>query len=218
MRRKPFLRSPALLGKVLGRSSLLNWVIDELLAYVKEQARLPFLSPTFPFAAHTGARRSEMLRVRIDDLDLAGQTVLLREKKRTKEERTFRRVPLSPFLLGVLRDWLSAHPGGQHLFCQAAVVAYSKTKRSASTPVTRDEAHDHFKRTLADSQWKVLRGWHVFRHSFCSNCAAAGIDQRLIDAWVGHTTEEMRRRYRHLLPNQERQAIQTVFGGVTAVA
>jgi hypothetical protein len=38
------------------------------------------------------------------------------------------------------------------------------------------------------------------------------VDQRLIDAWVGHTTEEMRRRYRHLLPNQERQAIQTVFG------
>jgi integrase len=83
-----------------------------LLAYVKEQARVPFLYPMFAFAAHSGARRSEMLRVRIDDLDLAGQTVLLREKKRSKEKRTFRRVPLSPFLLGVLRDWLSAHPGG----------------------------------------------------------------------------------------------------------
>jgi hypothetical protein len=60
-----------------------------------------------------------------------------------------------------------------------------------------------------------LRGWHALRHSFCSNCAAAGVDQRLIDAWVGHTTEGMRRRYRHLLPNQERQAIQTVFGQET---
>jgi integrase len=186
--------------------------VDELLAFVNEQTQVPFLYPMFVFAAHTGARRSELLRVRIADLDFDGQTVLLREKKRSKEKRTFRRVPLSPFLAAVLREWLKIHPGGQHLFCQAGDVAHSKKERLAATPVTRDEAHDYFKRTLAESRWKLVRGWHIFRHSFCSNCAAAGIDQRLIDAWVGHTTEEMRRRYRHLLPNQERQAIQTVFG------
>ena len=38
-------------------------------------------------------------------------------------------------------------------------------------------------------------------------------DQRLIDAWVGHTTEEMRRRYRHLLPDQSASAIRSVFEG-----
>src|SRR3712207_8603670 len=57
-----------------------------------------------------------------------------------------------------------------------------------------------------------LTGYHVLRHSFVSNCAAAGVDQRLIDAWVGHTTEEMRRRYRHLIPSVEQQAIRSVFG------
>ncbi len=189
--------------------------IDRLLAYVREHSHVPFLYPMFVFAAHTGARRSEILRVSIDDLDFAGQTVLLRERKRSKEKRTFRRVPLSSFLMAVLHDWLKIHPGGQHLFCQAGDVAHSRKERTAATPVTRDEAHDYFKRTLAESKWKVVRGWHIFRHSFCSNCAAAGIDQRLIDAWVGHTTEEMRRRYRHLLPNQERNAIQTVFGSTT---
>jgi integrase len=121
-------------------------------------------------------------------------------------------VPLSEFLAGALRDWLAVHPGGPHLFCQAAGVARSKSRRAAPAALTRDEAHDHFRRTLAGSKWGVLRGWHVFRHGFCSNCAAARVGQRLIDAWVGHTTEEMRRRYRHLLPNQERTAIQAVFG------
>src|SRR5437879_5523061 len=29
----------------------------------------------------------------------------------------------------------------------------------------------------------VVRGWDVFRYSFASNCAACGIDQRLIDEW-----------------------------------
>jgi integrase len=60
---------------------------------------------------------------------------------------------------------------------------------------------------LAGSKWQVLRGWHVLRHSFVSNAAAAGIDQRLIDSWVGHQTEEMRRRYRHLIPSVEQEAI-----------
>jgi hypothetical protein len=33
----------------------------------------------------------------------------------------------------------------------------------------------------------------------------------LIDRWLGHTTDEMRRRYQHLIPNHEQQAIATVF-------
>ena len=79
-------------------------------------------------------------------------------------------------------------------------------------PITKDEAHDHLKRTLAGSKWDVLRGWHVFRHSFISICASKGVDQRLIDAWVGHQTEEMRKRYRHLIPSTEKEAIRAVFG------
>jgi integrase len=190
--------------------------IGELLGHVKRAALQPFVYPMFVFAAHTGARRSEMLRVRVDDLDLEAPAVLLREKKRVRGTRTTRRVPLSPLLAAVLREWLEAHPGGQYLFCQPGEVTRSKTRRSGPAPITRDQAHDHLRRTLAGSPWGVLRGWHVFRHSFCSNCAAAGVDQRLIDAWVGHTTEEMRRRYRHLLPTQECRAIQAVFGDVTA--
>ena len=71
--------------------------------------------------------------------------------------------------------------------------------------------HTHFQQTLKASDWEPLRGWHVFRHSFNSNCASQGVDQRMIDAWVGHTTEDMRRRYRHLIPNIEQAALQSVF-------
>jgi hypothetical protein len=39
------------------------------------------------------------------------------------------------------------------------------------------------------------------------------VDQRLINGWVGHQTEEMVRRYRHLIPDQQRAAIRSVFGG-----
>src|SRR5262249_20682996 len=157
-----------------------------------------------------------------------------------KTKRTTRRVPLSPHLVSVIKEYLSAHPGGQFLFCQGEEAFRSRTRRRttghkgeksrSSTltgrlsgasegerpglgPLTRDEAHDHLKRTVKGSKWEVLRGWHVFRHSFCSILAMKGCDQRVIDEFVGHQTEEQQRRYRHLAPDVKRQAIVSAFGG-----
>jgi len=163
-------------------------------------------------AAYTGARRSELLRLRIADIDFGRKTILVSERKRVRGRTSTRRVPLSPKLKPILKEWLAIHPGGQMLFMQGVDVFRSKSDRSEPTPVTPDEAHDHLQRTLASGKWKVLKGWHVFRHSFVSNCAAKGVDQRLIQAWAGHQTEAMSARYRHLFPDQQQAAIARVFG------
>jgi integrase len=172
-------------------------------------------------------------------LDLAAKMVTIRERKRVKGRGTTRRVPLSPFLIGVLKKWLEIHPGGQYLFCHAAVVDRSN-KRSRMTgykgqktrpktvhgrletvqqrgkveisQLTPDEAHDHLKRTLFDSRWEHVRGYHTLRHSFISALASREVDQRLIDEFVGHQSEEQRRRYRHIYPSVKDQAIAKVFG------
>jgi integrase len=52
----------------------------------------------------------------------------------------------------------------------------------------------------------------VLRHSFISCLAAAGVDQRIIDDIVGHCPEEMRRRYRHLMPEVKERSVDAVFG------
>ena len=52
-------------------------------------------------------------------------------------------------------------------------------------------------------------GFHTYRHSFASNLAAAGVDQRIIDEFMGHQTEAMRKRYRHLFPKNRRSAIES---------
>jgi integrase len=74
------------------------------------------------------------------------------------------------------------------------------------------EAHNYFRRALRNSKWRVLKGWHVFRHSFISVLASKGVDQRIIDDMVGHQTDEQRRRYRHLYPDVTQDAIRSVFG------
>ena len=175
--------------------------IDGALKHVKESATQPFVYPMFVMAAQTGARRSELMRSQLTDFD--EQAVLLRERKRVRGKRSFRRVPLSDSLKAVLKAWFENHPGGRYTFC--------KSTFGDAVPLTRDDASGYFERTLRDSNWSVIPGWHCFRHSFISNCAMKGVDQRIIDTWVGHQTEEMRRRYRHLFPDTEQAAMKSVF-------
>lgn len=185
--------------------------VREVLEHVKESARHPFIYPLFAFAAHTGARRSEMMRSQISDIDFSSRLVTIREQKRVRGMQSTRRVPMSPFLASVLEEWLLNRPLGQFTFAMKNSRQTSQATTSAGTPLSRDQMHDHFDRTLSNSKWGVLSGWHTFRHSFCSNCAAANVEQRVINEWVGHQTAEMVRRYRHLFPNAQQKAIQGVF-------
>ena len=246
----PFMTRAEIEWKLLGLSTaeaaelweclyLRKEEIEELLAFVKETAAHPWVYPMVATAAYTGARRSELLRAEVGDLDLPAETLLIRERKRSKKQRTTRHAAITPALKAVLAAWLEIHPGGKYLFCQAGVVPRSKNRSGttghqngegrasslrrrlatvrrrdgvAVAPVTKDEAHDHLKRTLAGSKWEVLRGWHVLRHSCLSVLAAAGLDQRIINELAGHTTPEQERRYRHLLPGLKHKAISSVFG------
>ena len=213
--------------------------IEDLLAHVETHAGHPWLLPLMATTAHTGARRSELLRMRTADVDFDGGVITVREKKRSHSERTTRRVPMSSALASILKAWIEAHPGGPWLFCQAGEVERSK-KRSRTTghqsgdgrsktlggrvktvrnregagvaQLTKDEASDHFKRVLASSPWSVVRGFHTLRHSFISACASRGVDQRLIQEWVGHLTAEVHKRYSHLYPSVQAEAIKSVFG------
>ncbi len=103
-----------------------------ILKLIKGKETQPFLYPMVGFAAYTGARRSEIIRTKLSDLDLREKVVTIHEKKRVKGKTTTRRVPVSPVLEKILRAWLKDHPGGPHLFCQTAVVTRSK-KRSPTT-------------------------------------------------------------------------------------
>lgn len=181
--------------------------ITELLSCASKLARHRFIHPMLSTAAFTGARRSELLRAQVRDFDLEAATMTIREKKRNRQKYTTRLVPLSAALLDVLEEWFRKHPGGKHAFCLERVDPICVDSLSVG------QAQDHLQRTLADTRWERVRGWHVLRHSFASNCAAKGVDQRLINAWMGHQTEEMMKRYQHLLPDTQRQAIQSVFDG-----
>jgi site-specific recombinase XerD len=109
---------------------------------------------------------------------------------------------MTPFLESVMRKYFAEdHLGGVYAFCSKPNVM-----------LTDGQTWKAFLTGMKGSKWHVLPGYHAFRHSFASNLAAAGIDQRVIDELMGHTTVEMQKRYRHLFPDQRRAAVITVFG------
>jgi integrase len=173
-----------------------------LLAYVEKNGKAPWLYPALAIAAYTGARRSEIMRSECADFDFKRPMVLLREKKRQRGKITFRTVDFHDDLQEIIREWFKqGHPGGKYTICA-----------ESNVPLTPDEADRTFQATTADSKWKVLRGYHVLRHSFASLCAMKAVPEHTISRWMGHETEEMKKRYRHLYPEQTKRAMQKLFG------
>jgi integrase len=173
----------------------------ECLAWVRENARHAVMYPMFAFAAFTGARRGEMIRSERDDWDLDAGIVTIRQKKADRSKTfTRRNVPLHPTLAEVMAEWLRVHPGGPWTLCMPD-----------GRPLSPQTASELFRLTLRGGKWSVLHGWHTFRHSLASNLASAGVDQLVINEILGHHTVEMERRYRHLLPRNQRHAIAALF-------
>jgi integrase len=175
--------------------------VGDFLDFVAENGKVPWLHPALAIAAHTGARRSEIMRSELRDFDFDRGIATLREKKRVHSKSlSYRTVEIHPRLCEILKAWVAKHPGGKYTVCLTSNVRLAP-----------DEALRMFEQTVAGSKWKKLRGWHVLRHSFASICAMKGVRESTIDSWMGHQTEAMRHRYRHLFPDVRKAEMGRVF-------
>ena len=181
--------------------------IAGLLAKVRERAVEDYAYFLHAIPAYTGMRRGEVLRLRWADVDLDSSFLYARSRKQSrKKTETIRRIDLHPELLNDLIDWRKKRPRGQYVVCSGKTLE----------PVRVDQANRHFWQPMRGTDWCLNAkcnwfkiGFHSYRHSFASNLAALGVDQRIIDEWMGHQTEAMRKRYRHLFPKDRRSAIES---------
>lgn len=203
--------------RIIGRGGLTKEEMDDLwdslflsleqiadcLEFVRTKpTKNRFFYPLIVIAAHTGARRSEIIRSRVEDFKFDDGSVLIREKKKDQSTYTFRTVPMSPLVRAVMQDYFQKdHPGGNFAISVRAGVE-----------LTEQNVAKTFDRFFKGSKWEVLKGYHVFRHSFASNMALKRVDERVIDELMGHQTEAMRKRYRHLFPEAKQDAIVKLFG------
>lgn len=157
---------------------------------------LPSLAPLVICAAYTGMRRGELQRLQWQNVNLARGFLVAHSHKQSQRKRALsREIPLHPVLKETLRE-----------LKKQALVTCPYVFHQQGKPFTMQQLCWKFQKLVAGSPFAGL-GWHVLRHSFASNLAAAGVDQRVINELMGHTNEEMAKRYRHLLPDQKRAAI-----------
>lgn len=146
-------------------------------------------------AAYTGMRFSEIERLKWSDVDLDHQRILARGYKGSNQQRESpRHISLHPNLAEILTEL-------RETSCSSLVFGDEEGQ-----PRTKYFFYYHVKRLTDGTEFEGIR-YHNLRHSFCSNLATRGVDQRFIDAWVGHQTETMRKRYQHLSPDKQQEAI-----------
>jgi integrase len=127
-------------------------------------------------------------------------------KQSRRRTEVVRRIDLHPELRRELLAWRPRRPKGQYVLCDATTLE----------SIEKNRANRCFWQPLRGTTWCLdsKRNWfklgfHTYRHSFASNLASKGVDQRVIDEFLGHTTEAMRKRYRHLFPKDRRSAIES---------
>ena len=181
--------------------------IAEVLGLVRERATHDVSLILHCIPAYTGMRRSEVCRLRWSDVEIDENSIVARSHKQSRQKvETSRRIDMHPELKAILLDWRKKRPRGQFVICDSDRLEH----------LTPKECYTRFQQPLRQTRWclssrknRFKLGFHTYRHSFASNLAALGVDQRIIDEWMGHQTEAMRKRYRHLFPQNRRSAIES---------
>jgi integrase len=142
-------------------------------------------------ALRTGLRRGELLGLRRRDVDFSRSHVTLIETKTD----TPRHVPLLPEIRETLLALADGLPDDAKLFRTSAGKPYSAPGVETNWRRTRRRAglqHVHF---------------HDLRHSYASDCLAAGVPLTVIQRWLGHRSIKTTERYLHLADKQVQQAV-----------
>jgi integrase len=158
-------------------------------------------------------RRGEILRLRWQDVDLQNRFVTATSHKQSRQAiAVTRRINLPRELHQILQEHNQLSRRGQLVV----------TEPGTGKPISKSLSLRLFRQPLRNSRWCIDRkkshykiGYHTYRHSFASLLALKKVDQRIIDAYMGHTTEAMRKRYRHLFPDDRRAAVELLQFGVS---
>jgi integrase/recombinase XerC len=126
--------------------------------------------------ADVGARRSDIARLRIRDVDLEHRQVYLRRKGRKKQV-----LPVSARFIWAYRRWLAKRPATDHDYVLVS------TKDRAHPPLTPDAISQMFRRATEKACGHAY-GPHSVRHAWISEALnQAGIAPTVAQTIAGHS-------------------------------
>ncbi len=154
------------------------------------------------FLAYTGAREQEALKVRWEDVDMAGERVTIGTGGVSKNHEA-RSVEFNDKLGALLRDMAKRRAPD----CSWVFPSPQRGPRDEHACTFRESLL--LTRKAAGLAWV---GFHDLRHFFASFCVMAGLDFMTIAAWLGHKDGGILvgKIYGHLLDDHRKQAARKV--------
>ena len=159
------------------------------------------------FAAHTATRRSEIARVQRSDIDLDSEapTVTVGLMKGRGNYTIVRHtVPLHPNLVAVLEEWLDELPKSRRMVFAANedVLRSDGSLNEKANRKAADNLGQHLWRNLANTEFALVSGWHIHRHSLLTLLGTKGHTVEEAMAFVNHRTQKVAEMYRHVEQKQ----------------
>jgi integrase/recombinase XerD len=150
-----------------------------------------------------GLRLQEGVSLQVQDVDAGRKMLHVRHGKGNKD----RYVPLPDGTLVMLRQWWKMHRHSVWLFPARTSWLSAST---ASRPLDDRGVQIAFKLALQESGVSKPATVHTLRHSYATHLLEAGVNLRLIQAYLGHSSPQTMALYTHLTQPADAMAAQAI--------
>jgi len=151
-----------------------------------------------------GLRLSEGINLKIEDIDSGRGFIHVRQSKSNKD----RYVPLPQKTLELLREQWKSHRNARWLFPSPGLC---RTDMPVATkPMTSASVQAAFRSATQSAGINKKATVHTLRHSWATHLLEAGINLRLIQTWLGHSTPNTTGIYTHLTEQAKTVGIQSI--------
>jgi len=154
-----------------------------------------------------GLRLSEGTQLKVENIDSARGFVQVQKSKGHMGDKD-RNVPLPKKTLQLLREQWKSHKNKVWIFPSAGRGGTKMT--FATTPISNSSVQVAFRKALKTTGINKKATVHTLRHSWATHLLEAGINLRLIQAWLGHSTPATTSVYTHLTEKAKTVAAKTI--------
>jgi integrase/recombinase XerD len=151
-----------------------------------------------------GLRLSEGVHLQVRDIDSDRMMVHVRKGKGAKD----RYVPLPVPTLEMLRRYWCTHRHPEWLF--PAPTKSGVPLSTATKPMSIDGVQRAFKAALQESGIQKKATVHTLRHSYATHLLEAGVNLRVIQSYLGHSSPKTTAIYTHLTRKAKDLAVEAI--------
>jgi integrase/recombinase XerD len=151
-----------------------------------------------------GLRLSEGTNLKVEDIDGDRGFVSVRQSKGNKD----RNVPLPQKTLELLREQWKSHRNKVWIFPSAGNSGTNMP--DATKPLSNSSVQTAFRSALKSAGINKKATVHTLRHSWATHLLEAGINLRLIQIWLGHSTPATTSVYTHLTEKAKTMAVKSI--------